>query len=238
MRLTLIGYGKMGKAIEAEAHARGHQVVVRISSSDGPLTPAHLHDAEVAIEFTRPEAAARNIETCAAAGVPVVCGTTGWLNAYAAVCENVLNAGGALLYASNFSVGVNVTMAVNRYLARLMNQFPEYECSLHEIHHVHKLDAPSGTGISLAEGIVAQVDRKTGWKLDTGGPHDVVITAERTGEVPGTHTTAWKSAIDTIELKHEAHNRKGFALGAVRAAEWVQGRSGIFSMNDVLNISE
>ncbi len=242
LRIALIGYGKMGKAIEQEALMRGHNIAARFGRTDAPRFAELVDIADVAIEFTRPESAIRNLSALIELKIPTVCGTTGWLEHFDAVCEKVLKQNGAFLYASNFSVGVNVTMAVNRYLAKLMAQFPDYEVSMTEIHHIHKLDAPSGTGISLANDIIARHPHKKRWSLmDTGSQiaedkEALNINAIRQGEIPGTHEITYSSPIDTITLKHEAHNRKGFALGAVLAAEWIVGRTGVFSMNNVLNI--
>jgi 4-hydroxy-tetrahydrodipicolinate reductase len=242
LRIALIGYGKMGKAIEQEALARGHKIAARFSSTDVHRFAELTDIADVAIEFTRPESAINNLNTLLELKIPAVCGTTGWLEHFDSVCEKVLKQNGAFLYASNFSVGVNVTMAVNRYLAQLMAQFSDYEVSMTEIHHIHKLDAPSGTGISLANDIIARHPVKKQWSLRDGNSKNaddknaLYINAIRQGEVPGTHEITYTSPIDTITLKHEAHNRKGFALGAVLAAEWIVGKTGVFSMNNVLNI--
>jgi len=237
LRIAIIGFGKMGKAIAAEAEVRGHNVIAGFDTSNPPTIEA-LQQADVAIEFTRPEAAVENLTLCIQAGVPVVCGTTGWLQQFQQVCGLVESTNTALLYASNFSIGVNVFMEINRRLANMMNQLPEYEPCLHEIHHIHKLDAPSGTAISLANDLIEAVDRKDAWSMEsTLQVNNLAITHARQGEVPGTHIITWKSPIDTITISHEAHNRKGFALGAVIAAEWLYGKKGIYSMKDVLNLS-
>jgi 4-hydroxy-tetrahydrodipicolinate reductase len=242
LRIALIGYGKMGKAIEQEALARGHKIAARFGRTDVHRFAELSEIADVAIEFTRPESAINNLHTLLELKIPTVCGTTGWLEHFDSVCEKVLKQNGAFLYASNFSVGVNVTMAVNRYLAQLMAQFSDYEVSMTEIHHIHKLDAPSGTGITLANDIIARHPVKKQWSLRDGNSKNadnknaLYINAIRQGEVPGTHEISYSSPIDTITLKHEAHNRKGFALGAVLAAEWIVGKTGVFSMNNVLNI--
>lgn len=236
LRIAIIGFGKMGKAIAAEAAVRGHQVVASYSTSNPP-TVEGLNQADVAIEFTRPEAAVANLKLCIDAGIPVVCGTTGWLNEYDEICKKVLDAGTGMLYASNFSIGVNVFMEINRRLANMMNNLPDYEPHLHEIHHIHKLDAPSGTAITLANDLIEATERKKSWTLDNPTAEQLSITHDREGEVPGTHIINWQSNIDTITISHEAHNRKGFALGAVIAAEWLHGKTGIYSMKDVLNLS-
>ena len=237
MKIGLFGYGKMGKAIERIAEAQGHQIAWRITRANcAEFTPAKLREAEVAIEFTRPESAFANVMACLEAGVPVVCGTTGWaaqLPDAQAFCQQ--NERAALLWASNFSIGVNLFFALNRSLARLMNTRPEYEPSMTEIHHIHKLDAPSGTAITLAEGILSEVARKKNWSLAPESATETIqIEAVREGEVPGTHTVRWQSGVDEISIEHRAFSRDGFATGAVLAAVWLAGRHGFFTMQDVL----
>lgn len=232
MRIALLGYGKMGKTIEKIALERGHEIVLKI---DNAHTPYDITVADVAIEFSMPESAFVNIQNCIENQVPVVAGTTGWLRDYnkaVTLCEQHQS---AFLYASNFSVGVNVFFALNKTLAKLMATLKEYNVSIEEIHHTQKLDAPSGTAITLAEGIIANSD-KTDWKLGTAQAKEIPIEAKRIENVPGTHTVTYQSQVDTIEIKHTAHNRNGFALGAVLAAEWIVGKKGVFSMNDVLNL--
>lgn len=238
MKIALIGYGKMGKAIEQIAVERGHEIVLRITTSEkNSLTNGDLKKADVAIEFTRPESAVENIMSCFSSGTPVVCGTTGWLTRLKDVKDTCLEKDQALLYASNFSIGVNLFFAINKYAAKLFSDHPDYSVSIEEIHHIHKLDAPSGTAITLAENIISEHQHLNTWALETAASSaELPIHAIRTGEVPGTHTTFFKSDIDTIELKHTAHNRKGFAHGAVVAAEWIQGRKGCYTMQDVLNL--
>lgn len=233
MKIALLGYGRMGKAIEKIAENRGHQIVARWdeNSQNDPLS-----EADVAINFSVPSAAVSNIQAAFGHQVPVVCGTTGWLDAYETITQQAQAENCGFLYASNFSVGVNLFFALNQHLAKLMAPYPEYQASLEEIHHVHKLDAPSGTAITLAEGILKNDPRYSEWSLTAQQEHQLPIEALREPDVPGTHTVSYQSPIDTLEIRHEAHSREGFALGAVIAAEWLAGKSGIFSMNDVLNI--
>lgn len=237
MKIALIGYGKMGQAIERIALQRGHDIILKISAHNKELfTPAHLQQAAVAIEFTNPEAALENVTTCFNAGVPVVCGTTGWNKDFATAREKCLANNSAFLQASNFSVGVNIFFEINKRLATLMNNQPDYSVAIEEIHHLQKKDAPSGTAITLAEQVIDAVDRKQSWSLDAGNDDELMITALREEGVPGTHTVTYNSPIDRIDIVHTAHNRDGFALGAVLAAEFIAGKSGIFTMSDVLGI--
>ncbi len=234
MQLALFGYGKMGKAIEAAALAKGHQVPVII---DGPeeTIRQQLQQAEVAIEFSQPEAAVANIQACFDAGVPVVCGTTGWLEHLDMVKAACREKQGALFYASNFSIGVNIFFAINRLLAGLMADRPQYRAALEEIHHTQKLDAPSGTAITIAEGIIESIPRLTGWvNHASDDPHTLPITSQRIAEVPGTHEVVFSSSVDTLTIRHEAHSREGFVLGALTAAEWLIGKQGYFEMKDLL----
>lgn len=238
MQIAIIGYGKMGQAIERAALLRNHEVVLRITTENShELTKAHLQKADVAIEFTAPAAAAANLVQCIDAGVNVVSGTTGWNDQLQRVQEYALANGTGMLHASNFSIGVNIFFEVNKLLAQLMNGHSEYDVFVDETHHVHKKDKPGGTAITLAEQIVERIKNKKGWALD-GRPSDgvVPIHAARSGEVPGTHQVKYTSAIDDIEIIHTAHSRDGFALGAVMAAEFIAGKSGIFNMKDVLGI--
>lgn len=236
MKVALIGYGKMGKIIERILKERGHEVVARFGKEG--INSADLKQAEVAIEFSVPEAAFANIKACFEDGVPVVTGTTGWLDRYEEALSLCEKQAGALLYASNFSLGVNLFFALNRQLAELMKDYPQYQSALTEIHHIHKKDAPSGTAISLAEDLIAGLPQLKSWKLKEDNPEaeDLPITAIRENEVPGTHAVSYRSAIDDIEIKHTAHNREGFALGAVMAAEYLKGKTGVYSMRDVLNL--
>ncbi|MCF1422229.1 4-hydroxy-tetrahydrodipicolinate reductase [Mangrovimonas futianensis] len=232
MKIALLGYGRMGKAIEAIAKQRGHSIVIATSEEGG----YDITQADVAIDFSVPNAAFFNIANCLKHGVPVVSGTTGWLHNYdkaVALCEEE---NGGFIYASNFSLGVNIFFELNRTLARLMGPLDEYKVSMEEIHHTQKLDAPSGTAISLAEGIIKEHQNYSEWVLDQEAPNAVPITAKRIENVPGTHTVTYSSKTDTIEMTHTAHSRDGFALGAVIAAEWLVGKKGVFTMKDVLNI--
>lgn len=238
MKLALIGYGKMGRAIETIALERGHEIVLKISSDNRKeLTPDDLRSADAAIEFTHPESAVENILLCLQARTPVVCGSTGWLQHWNSVQSAVQAEDGALLYASNFSVGVNIFFEINKKLAALMNNRPDYEVSLKEIHHTAKKDAPSGTAITLAEQVMAAIPRKTQWTSQpSAGKNTLAIESIRQDPAPGTHSVLYHSAIDDIEIIHTAHNRQGFAMGAVLAAEFLSGKKGIFTMQDVLGL--
>lgn len=233
MKLALIGYGKMGKEIEAIAISRGHEVVFKISSSLTAET-SMIQQADVAIEFSRPEAAADNILRCFEWGVPVVVGTTGWYNRLPEIKSIAQEKDGTLLYSTNFSIGVNVVFHINQALAKIMNSLDEYEPSMKEIHHVHKLDKPSGTAITLAEGILDEISRIKNWSLENENDDSLWIDVERTDEVPGTHQVNYESEVDFIQLTHIAKNRKGFALGAVKAAEWLANKKGVYTMKDFL----
>ncbi len=232
MKFALLGYGRMGKAIEQIALERGHEIVCKI---DKNLTEGKLHEADAAINFSIPDAAVDNISSALNQGVPVVCGTTGWLDAYQQVTQIAQERNTAFLYASNFSVGVNLFFKLNKVLAQMMKPHKEYKASMEETHHIHKLDAPSGTAITLAEGIIENSDL-IDWKLGENAKDSLSIQSYREGEVPGTHSIKYESPIDDITIEHKAHNRKGFALGAVIAAEWMVGKKGIFNMDDVLNL--
>jgi 4-hydroxy-tetrahydrodipicolinate reductase len=236
MQIALIGYGKMGKAIEEIAKARGHKIGLKINSSNKKdLTKENLGKNDVAIEFTGPHSAVANIETCLEASIPVICGSTGWTNKLEEVKRSVSNKNGSFLYASNFSVGVNIFFEVNKKLAELMRAQKDYEVILEEIHHTQKKDAPSGTAITLAEQILERLKRKKQWVNDlSDNPEDLEIISQRIDPTPGTHTVKYSSAIDDIEIMHTAHSRKGFALGAVIAAEFLKDKKGFFSMKDVL----
>lgn len=238
MKVALLGYGKMGHEIEKILVARGHQVIMTIDIDNASeLTTENLRRADIAIEFSAPGAALCNIMACLDAGVPVVCGTTAWLDHYNDVVDKCQQMDGAFFYASNYSVGVNLFFQINRQLATLMNRFTEYDVTLNEIHHTQKKDAPSGTAITLAEGILENLDRKTAWHLGTTTQaQELEITAQRRSVVPGTHTIVWESPSDTITIDHTAKNRTGFAVGAVLAAEYLIGKKGVYSMNDLLNL--
>ena len=242
MRIALYGYGRMGKAIEQVAQARGHDVVLRVDGSNSGTPP---NGADVAIEFSRPEHAVANMRLCLEHGVPVAVGTTGWYDQFNTVKALVQETQGSLLWASNFSIGVNLFFRLNRLLATLMEQQPQYAVHIDEVHHIHKLDAPSGTAITLARDIDLQVTRLEGWELhDADGAHAasaveapkgrIPINSERSGEVPGKHSVTWACSDDRITITHEAFGRTGFATGAVVATEWLRGRTGLFTMDDVL----
>ncbi len=248
MKIALLGYGKMGKAIEALLSDFGHTCVGKFNSQN-PATIETLSQADVAIEFSTPEQCSKNIALSFEANVPVVVGTTAWYGQYDEVISKMKSNNG-LLSATNFSIGVQITFHLNKELARVMSKFPEYTASIEEIHHTAKLDKPSGTAITLAEGILENSKNLTSWKLEDENGEEKLregkrgeeilnalnISALRLPDVPGTHTVRYTSEIDTIELKHEAHNRKGFAAGAIRAAEFLHGKSGVYTMKDVLNL--
>ena len=233
MKIALLGYGKMGKVIERIALERGHEIVLRKSSTD---SYQGIKNADVAIDFSVPYSAVANISECLNIGIPVVSGTTGWLEEYPKMTALCQEKKGAFIYASNFSLGVNLFFELNDYLAKMMSKFDQYSASMEEIHHTQKLDAPSGTAISLAKGIIAN-SNYTEWSLDkNSNKNNLVIEAQRIENVPGTHSIFYTSEVDTIEIKHTAHNRDGFALGSVIAAEWLVGKEGVFTMRDVLNL--
>jgi 4-hydroxy-tetrahydrodipicolinate reductase len=235
MKIALIGYGKMGKTLEQTALKRGHEVILRLDVNN-PEDFTRLHEADVAIEFTRPESAIKNLAQCFEQGVPVVCGTTGWLDSYDAVVAQCSKNNGTFFYASNYSIGVNIFFEINRRLASMMNGYDMYDVKMEEIHHTQKLDAPSGTAITLAQGIIENIERKTNWLCDTEGvdKKSINITAKRIDPAPGTHIVTYDSPIDSIEITHTAHSREGFATGAIVAAEWLLGKKGVFSMKDML----
>ena len=222
----------MGQMIEQVALNRGHEIVAKI---DEHTQNIDFSSMDVAIDFSMPEAAFGNITKCINNNVPIISGTTGWLDKYEDAISLCKKKNGAFIYASNFSLGVNIFFELNDYLAKMMKNLPEYKVSLEEIHHTQKLDAPSGTAITLAEGVIANSEYSQ-WKLDDTTNGSLPITSKRIGKTPGTHTVTYENAVDSIEIKHTAHNREGFALGAVTAAEWIIGKTGIFSMRDVLNL--
>ncbi len=232
MKIALLGYGKMGKTIERLALQKGHEIVYTSSSTS---ETGNLTDADCAIEFSVPSTAVLNIEKCFQNNIPVVSGTTGWLDAYEEVLKLCENSNGSFIYASNFSIGVNLFFGLNEYLAKLMQPWKDYEPTIEEIHHTQKLDAPSGTAISIAQGVLKHSD-KGQWKLDSNNKEDLNITAVRTEDVKGTHIVDYVSNIDTLSIKHEAHTRDGFAMGAILAAEWLVGKKGVYTMKDVLNL--
>lgn len=232
MKIALLGYGKMGKAIEKIALERGHEIILKkdeFNSFDG------IENAEVAIDFSAPHSAVDNITTAINYGIPVVSGTTGWLDEYHTIEQLCNEKQATFLYGSNFSLGVNLFFELNEYLAKMMSKFKEYKISMEEIHHTQKLDKPSGTAITLADAIINHTD-KNNWAIENPKEDDVFIDVKRIDDVPGTHSVFYKSEVDFIEIKHVAHNREGFALGAVVAAEWIIGKKGIFSMKDVLDL--
>ncbi len=234
----MIGYGKMGKAIEEIALERGHTFALKIDINNlDAFTAANLQQCDVAIEFTGPHSAVQNISTCLLAGIPVVSGSTGWLEKWQQIKDTCQAANGTLLYASNFSVGVNIFFELNKKLAQLMHNQPSYQVSMEEIHHTQKRDAPSGTAITLAEQVMEFIPKKNKWVNDvTAAADEVPIVSKRIDPAPGTHSIKYSSAIDDIEIIHTAHNRTGFATGAVLAAEFIAGKKGIFTMKEVLNI--
>lgn len=230
MKIALLGYGKMGKVIEQIAMARGHEIVFKKTSTNGF---ENLWMADVAIDFSLPSAAVCNISNCFDTNIPVVCGTTGWLENYDKMTTLCIQKNGAMICSSNFSLGVNLFFELNEYLAKIMSQFEQYQPKIEEIHHLQKLDAPSGTAISLANEILKNTRLKY-WSLENNHPNSIFIDTKRIENVAGTHTVCYESTVDTIEIKHTAHNRNGFALGAVIAAEWIVGKKGVFLMKDVL----
>ena len=238
MKIAIIGYGKMGKAIEEIAIAKGHEIVLKIdASTTSDFIKENVQKADVAIEFTGPHAAYENISNCIEWGVPVVSGSTGWLDQFEKVKKLCEEKKGCLIYASNFSIGVNLFFEINKQVAALMEPYDSYNVSMTETHHTEKKDAPSGTAISLAEQILAQIGRKKKWVNDSSiEASDLVIRSERIDPAPGTHSVSYDSAIDSIEITHTAHTRKGFASGAVLAAEFANQKMGIFTMKDVLGL--
>lgn len=233
MKIALLGYGKMGKVIERIALERGHQIILKKTSKDNF---EGLEKADVAIDFSVPSSAVENITACINVNVPVISGTTGWLEQYQNIVDYVTEKEGAFIYGSNFSLGVNIFFQLNEYLAKMMANLKQYNVSLEEIHHTQKLDAPSGTAISLAEGIIKNTDFTT-WTMNQPEQNQIPIEAKRIENVPGTHIIKYQSEVDTIEIEHVAHSREGFALGSVVAAEWLIGKKGVFTMKDVLNLN-
>lgn len=235
MKIALFGYGKMGKEIEQIALQRGHEIVLKIKGTE----EYDISQAEIAIDFSVPNAALSNIVSCFRNNVPVISGTTGWLDDFDKAIDVCKENNGSFIYASNFSIGVNIFFELNKQLAKMMNSQKEYSINLEEIHHTKKLDTPSGTAITLAEGIINHTSKRD-WQLKERqtqiNAETILIEAKRVPDVPGTHIISYESQIDSIEIKHTAHNRKGFALGAVIAAEWLNNKIGIYTMKDVLNI--
>lgn len=246
MKIALLGYGKMGRIIEQFAIDRGHEVIIKIDENNlDELNSQNLSNADVAIDFSTPASVQNNINICFEANTAIVVGTTGWYEQIPVIKEKCVSSNKALLYASNFSVGVNVFFFVNKVLAKVMNRYPQYDVQVEEIHHTQKLDSPSGTAITIAEGIVENVARKQEWINELVGeeaevitkPEQLLIESHRIEEVPGTHTVIYSSEVDEIEFKHTAHSRAGFALGAVLAAEWLNGKTGFYSVTDMFDFN-
>jgi len=239
MRILILGYGKMGKTIEQIALKRNHTVPYKIDlSNQHDLLKLDKSEIDVAIEFSSPESAFENIKICLEKGIPVVSGTTGWLEKKQEIIDLTNKTKGGFFYASNYSVGVNLFFHLNKILARIMNNFPDYTVTMEEIHHTEKKDAPSGTAITLAEGVIEHLDRTKKWineESQTSG--ELPIISKRIDKVPGTHTVDYSTKVDSIEIKHTAHTREGFAEGAVIAAEWLKGKQGVFGMDDMLKIN-
>ncbi len=239
MKIVLLGYGKMGKEIEKIALDRKHEIILKVDETNhNSITKEQLAVADVAIEFSTPHTVEENIYKCFNAGLPIVVGTTGWYDNFEKIKTDCTKGNNSLFHATNFSVGVNLFFKVNKYLAELMNNYPEYNVSMEEIHHIHKLDKPSGTAITLANQVIEKLNRKKKWSVDSDlGQNDAAtlyIEDKREGEVPGTHILKYSSDIDDIEIMHKAHNRKGFALGAVMAAEFLHDKKGIYTMSDLV----
>lgn len=236
MQIGIIGYGKMGKTIEQIVLDRGNQVAVIVDKENLDDLDKKSSAIDVAIEFSTPETAVTNIKRCIDRGIPVVVGTTGWMDALEEVETYTREHQGALFYASNFSLGVNIFFRLNEWLAAIMNRYPAYQVKIDETHHVHKLDKPSGTALSLAEGLTKELSQYDGWSLDTiDQKNKLPIFSHRKGEVPGTHSVSYESSIDELSIQHIAHGREGFAMGAVLVAEWLAGKKGVYTMNDFLN---
>lgn len=246
MKIAILGYGKMGRIIEKFATDRGHEVVLKVNvENTEDLNIENLQKADVAIDFSTPDSALSNIELCFDANIPVVVGTTGWYGHLQDVKNKCLSGNNTLLYASNFSIGVNVFFFVNKVLAKIMNKYPQYEVQVEEIHHTEKLDSPSGTAMTIAEGILSELERKNEWVNELVGSGEeliaktdqLLIESHRIEDVPGTHTVIYSSEVDDIEFKHKAHSRAGFALGAILAAEWLQDKKGFYNITDMFDFS-
>lgn len=247
MKIVLLGYGKMGQLIEKFALKRGHEIILIVDAHNrDSITAEDLEGGDVAIDFSTPEAALSNISLCFESNLPLVVGTTGWYEHMQEVRDTCLEAGQSLLYGSNFSIGVNIFFHVNRLLAQAVDPYKQYDVQVEEIHHIHKLDAPSGTAITIAEGIIENSSSKFSWVNEVVGedtglinkPDELLIESLRIEEVPGTHTVLYSSEVDQIEFKHTAHNRDGFALGAVVAAEWLKGRKGFFQVTEIFDFNK
>ncbi len=237
MKIALIGYGKMGKEIEKIAITKGYEISLKVTSQNADFSPSDLSDTDVAIEFSRPEYALDNINKCFEANTPVVVGTTGWYHEFENIKNQCEQGNQALIHATNFSVGVNIFFKINQLLAQYMNHQSNYRATVEEIHHTAKLDAPSGTGITIGEQIISEIDTLSKWENNESNEQDVLpLVSERIDPAPGTHTVTYKSDIDTISIEHIAHNRIGFASGALLAAEWLLDKKGMFTMDDVLKL--
>lgn len=235
MKIVLLGYGKMGKEIEKIAINRKHEIILKVDETNADtITKIDLAAADVAIEFSTPHTVINNVYKCFDSNLPIVVGTTGWYNEFDRVKNDCINGKHSLFHATNYSIGVNLFFKVNKYLAEIMNNYPDYNVCMEEIHHIHKLDKPSGTAITLAEQIIAKIDSKKNWSIEKESPETLFIKDVREGEVPGTHIIKYYSAVDDIEIMHKAHNRKGFALGAVMAAEFIHNKKGIYTMSDMI----
>lgn len=235
MKIVLFGYGKMGKEIEKIAIDRKHEIILKVDETNAAtITKDELAKSDVAIEFSTPQTVLNNIYKCFEIKLPVVVGTTGWYDNFEKVKSDCNNGNNTLFHATNFSIGVNLFFKMNSFLAEMMNNYPDYNVRMEEIHHIHKLDKPSGTAITLAEQIIAKLENKKNWSIEKESPETLFIKDVREGEVPGTHIIKYSSAVDDIEIMHKAHNRKGFALGAVMAAEFVHNKKGIYTMSDMV----
>jgi len=236
MKIAILGYGKMGKTIEKLALAKGHEIILKIDDSNlKDLIVENLKKADVAIEFTNPESVFKNINLCFDANLPVISGTTGWLDKFDRIKQRCEKENQAFFYASNYSLGVNIFFKLNQYLAKMMNKFENFDVSVDETHHIHKLDAPSGTAITIAEDIINEMDRKNAWvKEKAESPEQIAVKSFREGEIPGIHTVTYSSDVENIVITHESKNREGLAQGALMAAEFIVGKSGIFGMDDLL----
>jgi 4-hydroxy-tetrahydrodipicolinate reductase len=246
MKIALLGYGKMGRIIEKFAQERGHEIVLKIDETTlDQLTTENLQKADAAIDFSTPHSVLGNINACFAAGTPIVVGTTGWYDQMDDIKNKCEESNNSLLWGSNFSIGVNVFFFVNKVLSKIMNRYPQYDVQVEEIHHIHKLDSPSGTAITIAEGILDGIQGKKEWVNSLVGgseevaakPEQLLIESHRIEEVPGTHTVIYSSEVDEIEFKHTANSRAGFALGAVIAAEWLKDKKGFFSVKDIFDFN-
>ncbi len=246
MKIAILGFGKMGQIIEQFAIERGHEVVLKVNADNlDDLTISNLKNADVAIDFSTPDSVLQNISLCFDAGVAIVVGTTGWYGRLQEVKDQCVEGNNTLLYGSNFSIGVNIFFFVNKILAKIMNKYPQYEVQVEEIHHTEKLDSPSGTAMTIAEGIIGELNRKGEWVNELVGsstelitkPDQLLIESHRIENVPGTHTVIYSSEVDDIEFKHKAHSRAGFALGAVLAAEWLHNKTGCFNITDMFDFS-